>query len=103
MALDTACFHAQQAAEKYLKAYLTYYSLDFPFVHDLERLVDLCAHRDPSFRNIRTVGRDLTPYAVIPRYDIDFWPPIEEAREAQIKALQVKAIVLERLPPGFGS
>jgi HEPN domain-containing protein len=29
-ALDTACFHAQQAAEKCLKAYLTAYAIDFP-------------------------------------------------------------------------
>ncbi len=39
-ALDTACFHAQQAAEKCLKAYLTAYAIDFPFVHNLEKLIE---------------------------------------------------------------
>ncbi|MDQ3328293.1 MAG: HEPN domain-containing protein [Chloroflexota bacterium] len=32
-ALDTACFHAQQAAEKVLKAYLVAYSTEFPCTH----------------------------------------------------------------------
>ena len=27
---DTVCFHCQQAAEKYLKAYLVYLEQDFP-------------------------------------------------------------------------
>lgn len=35
-ALDAACFHAQQAAEKALKAYLTSIAVQFPFVHNLE-------------------------------------------------------------------
>jgi HEPN domain-containing protein len=26
---DTICFHAQQCAEKYLKAYLTYHEIEF--------------------------------------------------------------------------
>ena len=30
-ALDTACFHAQQAAEKFIKAYMLSASLSFPF------------------------------------------------------------------------
>ena len=45
-ALDTACFHAQQAAEKTIKAYLTAYEIDFPFIHNLEKLVELCAQTD---------------------------------------------------------
>ena len=36
-------FHAQQAAEKYLKAYLVFHSVDFPYTHSLRRLLDLCA------------------------------------------------------------
>ena len=34
--LDTVCFHAQQCAEKYLKALLTHRSVDFPRTHNLE-------------------------------------------------------------------
>jgi len=52
-ALDTACFHAQQAAEKYIKAYLTAHEIDFPFSHNLEKLIEMCAQRDPSFLSSR--------------------------------------------------
>ena len=47
-ALDGACFHAQQAAGKCLKAYLTAYELEFPFVHNLEKLIELCASGTPT-------------------------------------------------------
>ena len=36
-------FHAQQCAEKYLKAYLVFHGVDFPFTHSLRRLLDLSA------------------------------------------------------------
>ncbi|MEK7765894.1 MAG: HEPN domain-containing protein, partial [bacterium] len=39
--LDTVCFHAQQCAEKYLKALLTHRSVDFPRTHHLEILAGL--------------------------------------------------------------
>jgi len=103
VARDTACFHAQQAAEKYLKAYLTYHDVDFPFVHDLERLVTLCAQLDPAYADIRATAASLTPYAVVLRYDMEFWPAIEEVRAAQEGALQIKRYVIDRLPLGPAS
>ena len=36
---DTVCFHAQQAAEKYLKALLTFYGVPFGRTHDLPELI----------------------------------------------------------------
>ena len=36
---DIVCFHAQQCAEKYLKALLVSRSLDFPKTHDLRLLM----------------------------------------------------------------
>ena len=37
---NTACFHAQQAVEKSLKALLTSWGIAFPKTHDLTRLLD---------------------------------------------------------------
>ncbi|MFZ0963000.1 MAG: HEPN domain-containing protein [Terriglobia bacterium] len=31
--LDAACFHAQQAAEKYLKGFLAFHDKPFPYTH----------------------------------------------------------------------
>lgn len=39
---DVCCFHAQQAAEKYLKAYLISRQIKFPKTHDLKALLNLC-------------------------------------------------------------
>jgi HEPN domain-containing protein len=34
-------FHCQQAVQKFLKALLTYYQVEFPKTHDIERLLTL--------------------------------------------------------------
>jgi HEPN domain-containing protein len=97
-ALDTACFHAQQAGEKYLKAYLAAYEIDFPFIHNLEKLVELCAQHDSSFLNIKAMAQGLTPYAVQLRYDLEFWPSADLTRQAVDAALQIRDFVMDRLP-----
>lgn len=38
---DIVCFHAQQCAEKYLKALLPYRGVAFPKTHDLRLLLDM--------------------------------------------------------------
>jgi len=96
-ALDVACFHAQQAAEKYLKAYLIAKDIDFPFIHNIEKLAALCATHDDEFKQMESVGGLLTPFAVSSRYDEEFWPPLEVAIQAVEAAEAIKAFVLKRL------
>ena len=96
--LDAACFHAQQAAEKYLKAFLTYHVRQFPFTHNLAELVDLCATVDTSFRSLASDLARLTPYAVELRYDDAFAPSREVAQQARDSALRAREFVLGRLP-----
>src|SRR5208283_4068544 len=92
------CFHAQQAAEKYLKAFLTHHEAPFPYTHNLSKLVELCAQIDPDFRSLLPQVAPLTPYAVRPRYDASFWPTQEEAEQARSVAHAVFEFVLHRLP-----
>jgi HEPN domain-containing protein len=99
-ALDTACFHAQQAAERSLKAYLIANDIDFPFIHNLEKLLELCAQSDGAFLTLKLLCQDLTPYAVGLRYDNEFWPSADIAQEALNAALTIKNFVNERLDPG---
>ncbi|HET6453565.1 MAG TPA: HEPN domain-containing protein [Armatimonadota bacterium] len=96
-ALDAACFHAQQAAEKYLKAYLVAKGIEFPLTHNLSKLLELCATVDPSFRSMESIAEPLTPYAVEMRYDSDFWPDVGVAEEAKAAAVTVKQFVLARI------
>jgi HEPN domain-containing protein len=95
---DTACFHAQQAAEKYLKGFLTFAGQPFPFTHNLEELELRCAGLSPTpdFRGIDVTL--LTPYAVQLRYDPLFWPDETETRQALALAEQVRHAVLAVLP-----
>src|SRR5260370_25198325 len=65
---DVACFHCQQAAEKYLKALLQEMSLAVPRTHELEDLLDLLLPVDASLASLRRSLRSLTPYAVNFRY-----------------------------------
>ncbi len=50
---DAACFHAQQCAEKYLKAVLHQRRIKFPKTHDLVELMDLAVKVDPSWEELR--------------------------------------------------
>jgi HEPN domain-containing protein len=62
------CFHAQQAAEKAIKAALLLRGIEFPLTHDIEEL--LVIGEDHGFAipgEIQGAGR-LTPYAVETRY-----------------------------------
>lgn len=44
--LSAVGFHCQQAAEKFLKAWLTFNQIEFPKTHDLGALLDLVAPMD---------------------------------------------------------
>ena len=57
-------FHAQQSAEKILKAVLAYNEIDYPFTHRLSDLIDLIKDHDISFPDELEEIRFLTPFAV---------------------------------------
>jgi HEPN domain-containing protein len=83
---DSACFHAQQCAEKYLKAFLVAYNTEPPRTHNLIELLKLCIDHDGSFELIRPTLELLNAYAVDIRYPGEF-STREEAREA-VKAME---------------
>ncbi|MEW5828042.1 MAG: HEPN domain-containing protein [Chloroflexota bacterium] len=79
--LYSACFHAQQCAEKYMKALLIFKDQDFPKVHDLSTLNDLCGSAGILIGIDDILLEILSGYAVRTRYPGDE-PNLEEAREA---------------------
>jgi len=95
---DTACFHAQQAAEKYLKATLAFHGVMIPRTHDLEELQIMCAEfvKVADFSGLAL--EELSDYAVSVRYDFEFWPDIQTAKEAVEIAETVRLLVLRELP-----
>ncbi|OFX14500.1 MAG: hypothetical protein A2Z18_05650 [Armatimonadetes bacterium RBG_16_58_9] len=101
-AYDAACFHAQQSAEKFLKAFLVHNGVEFPYTHNLSRLVELCGSADESFSTLMPVVEPLTPFAVELRYDSEFWPTREVAAEARTSAQGVRDLVMSRLGAYYG-
>jgi HEPN domain-containing protein len=102
---DVVCFHAQQAAEKYLKARLVEAGIPFPRTHDLEALLGCVLSAEPAWERIRPDLRSLTSMAVEVRYP-GTNADAEDANEAhRIAGLVQNAVrralaVLDGGPPG---
>jgi HEPN domain-containing protein len=70
--IEQICYHCQQSAEKYLKAYLILKGQTPPRTHDLKELLRHCETAGGhSLADIVDDCSDLTPYAVLPRYPSD--------------------------------
>jgi HEPN domain-containing protein len=96
--LYPACFHAQQAAEKYLKALLTWHQIEFPKTHAIEQLLDLIKHADAETALSLRDAAVLSPYGVDIRYPSDQPEPnLEETRQAVELAGKVRDAVLKAL------
>jgi len=95
---DNVCFHAQQCAEKYLKALLVSRTLDFPKTHDLRLLMQ----RIPAEINLKLRIEEvvsLNRYTIEARYPGD-WEPFDrkEAEKAVAIARKVRKAVKTCLP-----
>ena len=75
--LEDLCFHAQQAAEKALKAVLVFRSVPFPKTHNIRTLMDLLPE-DVNLQEEAEEAAILTDYAVLTRYPGDLEPVTEE-------------------------
>jgi len=95
---DTICFHAQQGAEKYIKALLASLSVDFPKVHDIGRLIQLLPDRVKPSITV-TEQELLTSYAIITRYPGDEEPLTRaDAKRALSIARKIRQTVVKHLP-----
>ena len=90
-------YHAQQRAEKYLKGYLVFHRVDFPYAHDLSRLVELCSDQGLQDEALQD-AEELTPFAISTRYPgEDEEVSEEEALRAIDIAARVREVVKESL------
>jgi len=98
---DTACFHAQQAAEKYLKAVLAASGRAIVKTHVLVDLLAIVRDLHPRFEASAEELATLTKYATSSRYRLDFWPDREKTEAALAMAERVRQAVINVLPPGI--
>jgi HEPN domain-containing protein len=76
-------FFSQQAAEKAVKAFLTFHQVAFRKTHDLADMGSQCVTLDPSLGPILRKAEELTDYASAFRYpDAPYEPDAVEAAEA---------------------
>jgi len=93
---STICFHAQQAVEKFLKAFLVFNNIDFPKTHDLDFLLIECQKFSKSDFDI-DLG-SLTDFGVSVRYPDDFYiPDKEETTKYRDIALKIKKLVESKI------
>jgi HEPN domain-containing protein len=93
-AYEIICFHAQQAAEKYLKAFLCSKKIKVPNTHDLVNLARLLPKESPLNDMIDDLAH-LTPYAVSSRYPgVDIPETRADADFAIRVARRVREVVL---------
>jgi len=65
---EIICYHCQQAAEKYLKAYLVFKDQQIEKTHNLVLRNNLCLKIDEEFKQINTECARLNLYSVAVRY-----------------------------------
>lgn len=87
---SAVCFHAQQCAEKYLKALLVERGVYFPKTHNLVMLAGLLEHDDCDVSAIDAEASRLTPYGIDVRYP-GGRPDAEAAREALHDGTAIRA------------
>jgi HEPN domain-containing protein len=93
-------FHAQQAAEKALKAFLAWHDVPFRKTHNIEELGQQCVALDSTLEAVADQAAPLTEYAWKFRYPGETGEPDrEEAEGALAAARNVRDAILKRLPP----
>jgi HEPN domain-containing protein len=79
---DAVCFHAQQCAEKYLKALLEEHNVVFPRIHDLIALLNLSGGLIPELDPLKPRLAHLSVFGIASRY-----PGVRADRQAAEEAL----------------
>jgi len=91
-------FLSQQMTEKILKAYLVHEIKDYPKIHLIDKLVELCSKVDADFKNLKDEAIYLSDFYMPARYPslyIDFsW---REAEKAFKSATKIKEFVLKKM------
>jgi HEPN domain-containing protein len=93
------CFHFQQAAEKYLKAYIIGKGLAFEKVHDLVHLLKTCSAYEPAFATLKEDCILLNTAYIETRYPVH-WPTSftkETAEQSHIAATNIARMVRDHL------
>ena len=93
---DAVCFHAQQCAEKYLKAVLQENGKRIPKIHYLLELLSLVLKFDGSYEFLKADLEELEEYSVKFRYPGEFAEK-DQAQSAYAATGTVRKFVRQKL------
>ena len=91
---DSVGFHAQQAAEKFIKAVLVRHQIPFPKSHSIAFLLGLVAQANKRLAEELSGAESLTPYGVEFRYPGESEPV---SREQGLRAIQLAQQAREQI------
>ncbi|TSC87985.1 MAG: hypothetical protein G01um101416_300 [Microgenomates group bacterium Gr01-1014_16] len=96
---DQICFMFQQAAEKYLKAFVVGRKLKFTKTHDLVELLEICSAGDEKLRVLRPKCDFLDGFYIEPRYPDEKFVVTtkDQAKEALVAAEAVQVEIRKKL------
>src|SRR5215475_10373250 len=89
--LEDLCFEAQQAAEKAIKAVMIRRNIEFPYVHDLARLLSMLEEAGEGIPEMVRKAEELTRYALITRYP-GIARPVSEQEYAEAVAVAEEVV-----------
>ena len=95
------CFHFQQSAEKYLKAFVVANNLEFRKIHDLVALLTQCLNLAPSLADLRADCEYLNTFYIEVRYPVH-WPTHyshAETEKGLKAALRIQSLVKSLISP----
>ena len=93
---DAVCFHAQQCAEKYLKAVLQQNDQSIPKIHNLIELMLLCEKTDATFEMLRADLVTMERFSVRVRYPGETAEK-EDAKSAYAAAGTTRKFIRQKL------
>ncbi|MDP2604165.1 MAG: HEPN domain-containing protein [Deltaproteobacteria bacterium] len=102
-----ACFMAEQASQKTLKAFLMAKGQRSVPIHSVAQLAERCADIDPDFKKLIAAGRILDQYYIPTRYPDALAPPAvpfesytEEQAQRAVKATEsIYGLVAKKVNP----
>jgi len=96
---ETSLFHCQQAAEKYIKGFLTSRGKQFPKIHDIVYLVKIAEKEDNVFKEILEDAAGLTDFAVMYRYPLDkkIILTVSDCKRALKRVRAIKHFILKKI------
>ncbi|MEA2012032.1 MAG: HEPN domain-containing protein [Verrucomicrobiota bacterium] len=100
---DIICFHAQQGAEKYLKALMVDNGLTPPKIHDLGQLLKLMKKLFPEIKELYSNANWLSRFAVESRYPsaLDLSITKQDTQKAKNIAEKIKIFCLKKMENNY--